>query len=117
MTRRPTVELGSFVVGEIPAPLEYQFLTDLGDPLDLTGFTTARFQWGLHGTGGEFTNPVDRAATVSNAVNGEVTYAWVGDEFTVTGPHAGLLHVTNNVTQYASLLLTWSVCSTITTPP
>lgn len=111
------VDVGSFVVGEVPAPLEYQFLDVDAAPLNLTGYTVARFNWSPNTVGTPFSAPITETATVTDAVNGKVTYVWDGDEFATTGPYAGRFFVNNGTNQYASLLLTWHVCAAVGTPP
>jgi hypothetical protein len=113
---RPTVELGSFVVGEVPPPLEYQFLDADGVPINLTGFTVVTFQWS-EVVQGQFVLPVIETGTVTDAVAGKVTYVWDGDEFDSPGEHAALFYVNDGTTQYASLTITWHVCLSIGTPP
>lgn len=113
---RPTVDLGSYVVGEVPPPLEYQFLDASGDPINLTGYTTATFQWSDY-VQGQFVNPVVETASVTDAVAGKVTYTWDGDEFAGPGEHAALIYVNNGTNQYASLLIMWHVCLAVGAPP
>lgn len=113
---RPSVTLGSFVVGEVPAPLEYQFLDADGVAINLTGFTVVTFQWGER-VRGQFVNPVVETGTVSDAAQGKVTYVWDGDEFAAPGEHAGIFYVNNGTVQYASILILWQVCLPIGTPP
>lgn len=115
-TPRPSVDLGSFVVGEVPPPLEYQFLDADGVVINLTGFTTVTFQW-AHYVQGQFVDPVTETGTVSDAAQGKVTYVWDGDEFAEPGEHVGIFYVNNGTVQYASILITWHVCLTIGTPP
>lgn len=116
MSTRPSVELGSFVVGEVPLPLDYQFLDVDGVPINLTGFTIARFNWGTY-VQGQFLDSVVEIAAITDVVNGVVTYQWDGDEFAVTGPHAGSFWVNDGTTQYASILVTWQVCLPVGIPP
>lgn len=114
---RPIINLGSFSVGEVPAPLEYQYLNATGVPIDLTGYSVVRFQWGYWMGGTPFTSVVVHNATVSDALAGKVTYVWQGDEFALPGRHAGQFFVNNSVNQFASLLLEWDVCSVPGAPP
>jgi hypothetical protein len=116
MSSRPIVELGSFVVGEVPLPLDYQFLDADGVPINLTGFVNVSFQWG-HYVRGLFVNPVTELAIITDAVNGVATYEWDGDEFADTGAHAGMFWVNDGSTQYGSILITWQVCQSVGTPP
>lgn len=113
---RSSVVLGSFVVGEVPPPLEYQFLDADGVVIDLTGFTTVTFQWS-EVVQGQFISPTVETGTVSDAPTGKVTYVWDGDEFDAPGEYAALFYVNDGTTQYASILITWQVCLSIGTPP
>lgn len=118
MTRltRPSVELGSYVVGEVPPPLEYQFQDADGEPIDLTGFTVATFQWSPY-VQGQFTDPTVATATVTTPLEGRVTYVWDGSEFQSPGEFAAMFFVNNGTTQYASILITWHVCLAVGTAP
>lgn len=109
--------VGSFTVGEVPVPIAYQFMDALGTPINLSTYTVATFQWGYWIGGTPFTSPVTRNATITNALNGEVTYVWQGDEFATTGRHAGMFFVNNGTNQLGSLTLEWQVCSSAATPP
>lgn len=113
---RPSVDLGSFSVGEVPPPLEYQFLDADGVPINLTGFTTVSFHWADYSQG-QFINPVIESAVVDDAATGTVAYTWDGSEFDSPGEHAGMFFVNNGTTQYASILITWQVCLSVGTPP
>jgi hypothetical protein len=115
-TGRTTIQLGSFVVGEVPPPLVFQFVDANDDPIDLTGFTTATFQWS-EVIRGQFVSPVIETAIVTIPATGVVTYTWDGDEFDVTGSYAGIFFVNDGTTQYASSTIEWHVCQSIGTPP
>jgi hypothetical protein len=114
--QRPSVDLGSFVTGEVPLPLEYQFLDADGAPIDLTGFNVATFQWGEYVRGG-FVDAIVRTAAITAPVTGQVTYAWEGDEFDRPGEYAAIFFVNDGTTQYASILITWQVCLAVGIPP
>lgn len=116
MSARPSVELGSFVVGEIPLPLDYQFLDASGVPIDLTAFTVVSFNWGSY-IQGQFVNPVIELAIVTNPTGGVVTYEWDGDEFAEPGEHVGMFWVNDGQTQYGSILITWQVCLSVGASP
>lgn len=110
----PTVEIGPYVTGEIPTPLEYQFLDSAGNPINLTGYTV-RFQRGeIDGT---FTNAVTVNAALTDAVNGKVTYTWVAADFPYPGRFGGMFFVGNGANRYASWLITWTTCASVDTPP
>lgn len=108
--------IGPYVVGEIPAPLEYQFLDYSGNPINLTGYT-AKFQWGERGNTAPFVNVVTANAIVTDAVNGKVTYTWIASDFAAPGPYAGMMWVGNGVQRYASVLITWTVCASVGVAP
>lgn len=111
------VAIGPFVVGEIPAPLEYQFLSNTGIALDITGFI-AKFQWAARSnTEDPFINGATEDATISDPLNGLVRYTWDGDEFLAPGRYVGMFWVGNNVVRYASVLITWTTCLSVDTPP
>lgn len=111
---RLTSDIGAFVLGEVPVPLEYTYLDDTNVVLNLTGFTNAVFQWGTwYGDQPAQTGP----ATVTDPPNGEVTYTWTGAEFTTTGRYVGMFFVNDGSNQFASVMITWNVCTSLTTPP
>lgn len=112
----PTVEIGPYVTGEIPIPLEYQYVDSLGSPLNLTGYTV-RFQRGARGGGAPFTDAVTVNAQLTDAVNGRVTYVWVAADFATPGDYAGMFFVGNGTNRYASWLITWTTCLSVDTPP
>jgi hypothetical protein len=110
----PTVDIGPYVVGEIPPPLEYVFLDSSGVPINLTGYT-ARFQRAE--IQGGFVDPITVNATVTDAVNGQVTYTWIAADFPHAGRFGGMFFVGNGVNRYASWLITWTTCASVDTPP
>jgi hypothetical protein len=98
-----TLDLGGFVQGEVPAPLEYTFLDSDGVPLNLTGFT-AKFTWrAVPGT------PTEASASVSNPTGGKATYIWTGPEFAVPGPHIAEMWVGNLTNRWASVRIVYTV--------
>lgn len=110
----PTVEIGPYVVGEIPPPLEYTFLDSNGVAINLTGFAV-RFQRAL--IDGVFTNAVTLNGALSDAVNGKVTYTWTAADFPSPGRYGGMFFVGNGVNRYASWLITWTTCASVDIPP
>jgi hypothetical protein len=108
--------IGPYVVGEIPAPLEYQFLDYAGGPINLAGYT-AKFQRGERGNTAPFINVVTLNAVITDAANGKVTYTWVASDFPAPGPYAGMFWVGNGTQRYASLLITWTVCASVGVAP
>lgn len=98
-----TVDIGAYADGEIPAPLEYQFLADDGTPIDLSGYD-AEFSLKI-GDDDAITLP----ASVSDADAGKVTHTWLEGELVRTGVYGGIrceFIVTNGTNTYVSLKLT-----------
>lgn len=104
------------MVGEVPPPLEYQFLDADGNPIDLTGFLVATFQWSPY-VQGQFVDPHVDGASVTTPLDGRVTYVWDGQEFSSPGSYAAMFFVNDGTTQYASILIYWHVCLAVGTPP
>lgn len=96
-----SIVIGPFIVGEKPAPLEYQFLDANGAPLDLTGYT-AKFVYREVDTVGTTQN-----ASVTDAAAGEVTYIWQGIEFPTSGRYTGYIWVGNGINRFASDTIEW----------
>lgn len=113
------LSIGSFTIGEIPAPLEYQFLDSNGAALNFTtgGSYTAKFQWGRLVNSTALAGAVTAAAVVTDAANGKVTYSWNGTEFLTPGTYEGMFWVGNGTSRFASIPLTWKTCASVTTPP
>jgi hypothetical protein len=112
----PTLSIGPYVVGEIPAALEYQFLDAGGNPLNLTGYT-AKFQWGRRDATATFVDAVTVNAVVTDGPNGKITRNWDGTEFLIQGDYAGMFWVGNGTNRFASLLIEWDTCLAVNTPP
>lgn len=110
----PTLEIGPYVVGEIPPPLEYTFLDFNGVVINLTGYTV-RFQRAE--ILGAFTNAVTVNANLTDPVNGRVTYTWTAADFSSPGRYGGMFFVGNGTNRYASWLITWTTCASVDTPP
>jgi hypothetical protein len=112
MNMVPNVLLGELVVGEKPAPLQYQFLDSSGKPIDITSYT-AKFivRERLSLTATQFN------ASVTDGPNGIVTYTWVGTEFTTPGRWLGEIWVGNNVQRFASILVEWDARLSLGTVP
>jgi hypothetical protein len=110
----PSVIIGPFVVGEKPAPLEYQFLDSGGQGMNL-GAYTARFSCIERGGN---TVTVDVAnAVVTDAATGRVTYTWTGAEFPTPGRYEAELWVGNTTQRFASVLLLFTVRAAVASVP
>lgn len=101
-----------FVVGEIPDPLEYQFLDGNGAPMPLAGYS-AKFSTRLVEGSVPIVN--NAAATISDAPNGKVTYAWTGAEFPYPGKYYAEFWIGNGTQRYASVRIKFTVRSTVST--
>lgn len=107
------VKLGVFTVGEIPAPLEYQFLDWSGVPIDLTAGFTAKFNWTRVGAA-----PAATAnATVSSALLGKVQYTWTGTEFAAPGQYRAQFIVGNGTQRWFSDMIQWTTRSGVGNVP
>jgi hypothetical protein len=101
------VDLGTYTVGEKPAPLVYQYLDHDGVVIDLTGYQV-RFVF----------QPIGGPATTANgslvvAANGTVQYTWLGTEFNITGKWEAQFWVGNGTNRWASDLIKWTVRSSV----
>lgn len=109
--------LGSFTVGEVPPTLEYQYLDSDGVAISLAGYGVAQFHWASYAGGSPVVGPFNETASISDALNGRVTYSWDGDEFATPGRYLGQFFVNNGTNQLASILIEWHVCAAVGTPP
>jgi hypothetical protein len=94
-----------FTAGERPAPWEYQFQDDDGNPIaDLSvGYTAKvvlREQWG---------NPVEANASVSNGPQAKVTYTWGAGDLAAPGRYRIQMWVGNGTVRWASVLHEFTV--------
>lgn len=103
------IDLGNYVVGEIPPPLVYQFLDSTGAPMNLTGYQ-ARFQFGLIGAGAPFESVTTMSGSWEDAATGKVRYIWNSGDFASPGRHVGMFWVGNGTNRYASIRIEWDVC-------
>jgi hypothetical protein len=97
------IDLGEFVVGERPDPLEHTFKNYAGGAINLTGYS-AKWQYAeQHGSG------VEAAASVSDGPGGKATYTWTAAEFGQPGHYTGFMWAGNGTQRYASPPITWTV--------
>lgn len=105
------IDLGPYVVGEKPPPLEYTFQNSAGAAINLTGYT-AKFKYQRTDDSATEAN-----ATVSDAVAGKVTYTWTGPEFATPGDYWAEVWVGNGTNRYASLRLEYTVRAGVGSTP
>lgn len=67
---------------------------DGATPVNLTGATSAKFIMGTVDAGGVGTPKVNAAATITNAVLGEVTYHWILADVDTIGEYKAEVEVT-----------------------
>ena len=100
---QPSVQVGPYVVGEKPIPLQYTFLDNSGAAIDISGYT-AKFV--LH----EQLGVVQTFnATIPTPTGGVAQYTWVGTEFPTPGHYRARFWVGNNAQRLASVLITFDV--------
>lgn len=101
-----------YIAGEVPPPLAYQFLDSSGAPVDLSSGFTAQYRWqerdGTPGSG---------AASVTDPVNGIVTYTWTGAEFATAGLYTAYFWTGNHTNRYASVPVKFRVRLPVGTVP
>lgn len=100
-----SMTIGPYVTGEKQSPLTYQFLDSSGTPMNLTGYT-AKFITRLVD---DPSSAATYSASVSDPVNGKVTYTWTGAEIVTPGRHWSEFWVGNTTQRYASLRLEYTV--------
>jgi hypothetical protein len=105
------VDVGPFVVGEKPAPLLYQFQDADGNPLNLTGYTVKYVVKERDGALTTFN------ASLTDPVNGKVTYTWIGTEFPTPGTYLSRFWVGNSTNRFASWLIKFLVADPLGAVP
>lgn len=109
MARPRKNNLGVFAAGEIPFSFVHYFTTKDSSgnkvPIDLTGWTASI----------TFSGPVETSTygtgtlTITDAANGEVTYAWAAADFLDVGRYEFLIWVTDGTNRLASDLNVYEV--------
>jgi hypothetical protein len=118
MAEPTIVDLGAFAQGEVPPDLLVTFQDNDGNSINISGFTTEiRIAEELKGVTGFGTGVV----TVLDAVNGQISYAWVQPDMLTQGQftvQAWVLEGTDpDSKRYASDLYTYTVYDGPGDPP
>lgn len=95
-------QLGTYIVGEKPPPLVYQFLDSTGAPIDLSSGYVATFEC-REFDGASFTG----TATITNGSAGQVTYTWTGTEMPTSGRYTAFFWAGNGTTRLCSVPIKW----------
>lgn len=106
-----SLTIGPYVVGERPAPLEYQFLDSAGAPMDLTGYSAEFHVQPRNGTA------VVHPAAVTDPATGRVTHTWSGTELVTSGTWWMEFWVGNGTNRFCSLRLEATVRVPVGTAP
>lgn len=108
--------IGPYTAGEVPPPFVYQFLEADEDgnesPVDLTGFTTVRFNVGKVGA-----TALQRVGALSDGPTGKVSYTWVEGDIPTEGAYQAMFWATDGDTLYASRPLIFNAGPAVGTPP
>jgi hypothetical protein len=103
--------IGPFVCGEKPAALQYQFLDQNSQPIDLTGYT---IKFSYRERSGSPSG--QRDATFVNAATGVVQYVWQGDEFPTPGHYQSEFWAGNGTYRLASARIEWTTRAVAASP-
>lgn len=95
------IDLDTFVVGEKPNVLEYQFQNADGVAIDISGYTVKFIVKERDSLAVTFN------ATLSNGAQGKVQHVWDGTEFPTPGTYQARFWVGNGTQRFASALIQW----------
>lgn len=87
------IEIGPWIVGETPEPLNYTFLNANNELIPLTGYTGV-FQFRTSA------GVTERAATL---IGSTATFTWTGTDLATPGVHEGVFWVGNGTHRFASI--------------
>ncbi len=103
----PKIKLGNFAQGEVPPPIEHQFLDFDGNAVDIsTGtitFNLVRIPAGLLalGTGAK--------GLVTDGTDGKANYTWVTNDMNEAGFFQGQMWAAKGTNRYASDVFEYNV--------
>jgi hypothetical protein len=102
----PIIDLGGFVQGSVPPPIEHTFYDEDGARYDLTTWTISAFS--VNGPG-----PVTGTPVLDPDSDGTVVYEWGPDDMSVPGTYEGIIWVQDDALapslKLASGVFTWRV--------
>lgn len=102
ISEQPVITLAPLVVGEKPAPLQYQYQDSAGVGIPLVGYAVRLLIW-------ERDNPQNvttYTGALSDGPAGKVQYTWTGTEFLSPGQWRLRFWAGNTVQRFASTLIT-----------
>lgn len=108
-----SVTAGPYVQGEKTVDLVYQYLDENGAAIDLSGYNAATFQFQEH----DAAAATVLTATISDPVNGKVSYTWTGTEFATPGRYRAQFWVGNGVHRITSVDIYFSVATPVGSVP
>jgi hypothetical protein len=112
--KRPRKELGPYSVGEIPRPIEVQFLDAEGAALAITGFDAEFIIEQISGTAAAGLGA--GTASIADGPTGVAQYAWAAADFAQAGRYQGQMWVGDGTNRLASVELWWDVLDLTAAP-
>lgn len=110
----PEITIGPYVKGEIPEQLQYTFLDEDGDAIDITGWAV-RFTYRLSsGTVDDTTTQTGVVVTGSAGIAG---YSWVAADLATAGEYVGAIWAGDGTNRLRSKLFQWFVKDTFVSAP
>lgn len=106
-----SVSTGPYVQGEKPPPLVYQFLDSAGAPIDITGYAAGFTIQEADGLAASY------SASVTDPVNGKITYTWTGTEWPTSGHYRATVWCGNGTNRLASIMIKFDVRAPVGTVP
>lgn len=104
--QQPEQVIGPFVVGEIPAPIDYQYEDSAGVGIPIHGYS-AKFEVWERDTPGCLIYD----AIPDDLDAGVVKYVWAGGEFPTPGHYQARFWIGNLTQRFASILIKFDVAA------
>ena len=106
------LNLGPYTTGEIPPPVQYQFLDANGAGINITGYAV-KFVYQRRGASSATT----RDAALTTAASGIVTWTPVAADVETSGVYYGYFWVGNGAVRYASPRISYAVVAPVGSAP